>query len=595
MRSKVLSIIVFSAIAFSCVGAVSTGTGFAIAPRYVMTAYHVIDEGKDIAVRFGEGERPWVNAEYVDGNAEDDWCVLKISSDAPCVARLNVDRHPAQGDDVYTYGYPIPSVMGAEVKFNRGNISALVENKKLIQHSIPTTNGNSGGPLCSYDDHKVVGLHVAGLKVELAQNAKYAVSLCYLKSSISKYISPASNMVEGRNDYRMAVCLVRCENKSSGNEGRINKSDTNTRTYQMVRDKVATIKGKFVDGRAGMGTGFLCEMNGVKYLVTNRHVANQRGKITALFQDGRKLSFTPDSRVEMAVNRDLVRFVVKTDHDCLKVADGVPNIGDEVEFYGNAGGKGVITVTAGKILAVGQENIEIDSQIQGGNSGSPLVRVSDGKVVGVTTLSTFNRLDGDPSKVGTRYDPNVKLTREFAVRFTGIEWQVMNYGKFLKWVNMREDLYRFVFGVIENVCFKSKLMVYKSDLPDLKFKGMVQLNDQLMKIAECDENLKKARDRYDEMVLRNRDMKPGSIGYKKKVDFDSAIAAIKDKTVVSYRIRPTVISRVLTLVKGALLTEEERTELAEHLEGKLRDYTEQNRMQLKGLDLPNIPPNPFGK
>lgn len=229
-----------------------------------------------------------------------------------------------------------------------------------------------------------------------------------------------------------------------------------------------------------------------------------------------------------------------------------------------------------------------------GNSGGPLVRVSDGKVVGVTTLPTYNRIDGDPSKVGTRYDPNVKLTREFAVRFTGVEWQSMSYGKFLKWVNMREDLYRFVFGVIENVCFKKKLMVYKSDLPDLKFKGMKQLNDQLGKIAECDEKLKKARDQYDVMVLRNRETKRGSIGFKTKMDFDSAIDRIKDRTLESYRIRPIVISRVLSLVKGALLTEEERKELTDYLDGRLRDYTEQNRMQLKGLDLPNIPSNPFG-
>lgn len=575
--------------AISSVGAASTGTGFAIAPRYVMTAYHVIDGGQNLSVRFGEGEQPWINAEYVDGNVEDDWCILKIDRDAPCVARLNLEKLPTQGDDVYTYGYPIPSVMGAEVKFNRGNISALVENKRLIQHSVPTTNGNSGGPLCSYDDHKVVGLHVMGLKVELAQNAKYAVSLYYLKPSITKYMSSDSKMAEKRSDYANAVCLVKSDGERT-NGGTVSRNDANTKTYQLARDKVATIKGS-----AGMGTGFLCEMNGVKYLVTNRHVANQRGKITALFQDGRRLSFALESPMEMAVNRDLVRFRMKTDQDCLKVAEDVPNIGEEVEFYGNAGGKGVITVTTGKILAVGQENVEIDSQIQGGNSGSPLIRVSDGKVVGVTTMSTFNRIDGDPSKVGTRYDPNVKLTREFAVRFTGVEWQAMSYGKFLKWVNMREDLYRFVFVVIENVCFKKKLMVYKSDLPDLRFNGMKQLNDQLRKIAECDEKLKKARDRYREMVLRNQATKSGAIGTKTKTDFDFAIKGIKDRTFESFRIRTIVISRVLSMVKGALLTEEERKELSDHLDGRLRDYTEQNRMQLKGLDLPNIPSNPYGE
>lgn len=374
--------------------------------------------------------------------------------------------------------------------------------------------------------------------------------------------------------------------------GPVSRNDTNTLAFQKTRNAVAIIEGQRVYGVSGSGTGFLCEMNGVKYFVTNRHVANQRGRITALFEDGEKMLFSFNTPMEMAVNRDLVRFKVKTTRPALKIATDVPNIGDVVEFYGNAGGKGVITVTSGKVLAVGYDSVEIDSPIQSGNSGSPLVRVSDGKLIGVTTLSIYNNRDGDLSKIGTRYDPAVKLTREFAVRFTGVEWSAMTYGQFLKWVNTRDDFHRFVFEVLENVCFKKKLMIYKSDLADLHFDFLPKLNEQLEKIAECDEKLRNVKKKYDEMIQRNKSMRTGSIGYYRKSDFDRVIASYKDRMIQCLRVRPEVINSVMLWVDSLYLTQDECDIYTEYLNLKLKQYNEENEMQLKGFDLPSIPENP---
>ena len=55
-------------------GAASTSaqvTGVAIAPQYVMTAYHVVRDCKNISVRFGDGEQPWMNAVYEVGDLID--------------------------------------------------------------------------------------------------------------------------------------------------------------------------------------------------------------------------------------------------------------------------------------------------------------------------------------------------------------------------------------------------------------------------------------------------------------------------------------------------------------------------------------------
>lgn len=578
-------------------GAASTSaqvTGVAIAPQYVMTAYHVVRDCKNISVRFGDGEQPWMNAVYEVGDEAEDWCVLRLQGMAPSSIVVELEESAVQGDKVYTFGYPRLEVDG-EMEFSEGSINALpdYEGSAFILHSVPVMQGNVGGALFLFDNEKAVGLIIGGEKNKFAQNGKLAISFRSLKQKIGKYIPEPSNDQVKRRDNRKATCIVKGDvirgtsynNAQHTGSGR---NDTNTKTYQIAKDKIAIIEGK-----QGTGTGFLCAMEGGVYLVTNRHVADQRGKITALFQDGTKITFSGESIMDMAVNRDLVRFKIDTPKTVLSLADDVPDIGENVEFYGNAGGKGVITVTTGKVLAVGQERIEIDSQIQSGNSGSPLIRVSDGKVLGVTSLSTFNRIDNDPSKVGTRYDPNVKLTREFAVRFTGVEWQQMSYGRFLKWVNAREDLIDFVGTLMEKVCFGDMELIFESDLPDKKYTGLTALNDQLRKIAACDEQLKKARDKYYEMVLHNQKLKPGSIGYKSEAMFDLAIKNITDRTVASYKVRPMVIENVSKMVKSTnLLTEDEKRIFIKYLDAQLRDYNQRYYYQLKGLKLPNIPQNP---
>lgn len=408
---------------------------------------------------------------------------------------------------------------------------------------------------------------------------------------------------------RMADSKVLCATNSADKHIEMasqianSKNDTNTQTYQSSKDMVATVECE----SESIATGFLCEMEGRKYFVTNKHVVKNPGSIRAMFQDGFTLNFEGGKVMESAKNRDLVRFEVKVDRECLKIADDVPKIGEEVEFYGNAKGGGVITVTAGKILAIGQEEIEIDSPIQGGNSGSPLIRISDGMVVGVTTCSRSNFHNiipnfkdpsvlsflnyPDKSLIGTRYDPRVKATREFAVRFTSVQWQQLKYWKFMQMVNAEEDMMRFI-EILDAVCNDTR-MVLEHQLPEWKFKGNEYLNYELSRIAGADNAVQNCYDKYEMMKLKNKDDKYGSVGQYNYLEFKHIIEVIRDKKVAALKVRLEVMKKVLKKARTMEFVDcKKRDRIVNMLDAYIRYYEHKNRMQLRGLGL-QLPNNPL--
>lgn len=143
-----------------------------------------------------------------------------------------------------------------------------------------------------------------------------------------------------------------------------------------------------VSGSEAQGTAFVTVYEEKPYIVTNQHVLS--GQSNLKIQNGEKRDFRG------------TRFVAATDADIafielpevppgifpLALATDVERIakkGDEVLVPGNSEGGGVITVTPGKVVAVGPKRIEVDAPVFPGNSGGPIYHVKSGKVVGVLT------------------------------------------------------------------------------------------------------------------------------------------------------------------------------------------------------------------
>jgi hypothetical protein len=96
--------------------------------------------------------------------------------------------------------------------------------------------------------------------------------------------------------------------------------------------------------------------------------------------------------------------------------------------FGNSQGSGVNTEVKGKLLGAGGRTIELDAPFVAGNSGSPIILQSSGKVIGVAAYVTYKSADWSDFDSSFVYKP-----RRFAQRIDNMneeELQAMDLGKY---------------------------------------------------------------------------------------------------------------------------------------------------------------------
>jgi len=152
---------------------------------------------------------------------------------------------------------------------------------------------------------------------------------------------------------------------------------------QSVMKSIITVKGD-----KGSGTGFIANWKGRKRLITNIHVILDNNAQFLTVSNERLEASNP----ELCADRDLAFFTLDPSCDlpALELHDNLPSIGEgcPAVVYGNSLGAEVNTRLKGKVKAIGPSNLEISAQIVPGNSGSPILRASDGKVLGVASYLT---------------------------------------------------------------------------------------------------------------------------------------------------------------------------------------------------------------
>ena len=182
-----------------------TGSGIVIGDKNIATNNHVVEGANTLSVYGVNGDLTTsykVQVVVVDKN--NDLAIVKVVDDRfngfgmiPYGFRTTTAD---VGTEVFVLGYPLTQIMGDEIKVTNGIISAKTGfqgDVSTYQMTAPIQPGNSGGPVFDYMGN-LIGISVAGIKNEVAQNVNYAVKLNYLQNLIES--STESITLQGTNN-----------------------------------------------------------------------------------------------------------------------------------------------------------------------------------------------------------------------------------------------------------------------------------------------------------------------------------------------------------------------------------------------------------
>jgi len=195
----------------------STGTGFFITDSgIIVTCAHVIEGANRVTVLIDNQEYP---AEIMGKNNNTDIAILRINYKNPFHFKLTDFSTVRLGDKLSVLGYPLSYILGSDIRFTEGSVSALngIKSDPInFQHSAPTQPGNSGGPILN-SRMEVIGINAAVINDTMVknntgtnpQNINFGVKTGYIIPVLNN-IRPGSGNVRTISDAVKATVQVLC-------------------------------------------------------------------------------------------------------------------------------------------------------------------------------------------------------------------------------------------------------------------------------------------------------------------------------------------------------------------------------------------------
>ncbi len=173
----------------------------------------------------------------------------------------------------------------------------------------------------------------------------------------------------------------------------------------------------FVEDKEGAGSGFVATIAGKQYVITNQHVVARHSGANFSLLDRSPLKV---GAAVAAVGHDIVTFLTQPDAKAMEVMLDVEKnatVGDDVVVLGNPEGARVIKPITGKLVGIGPNLVEVSAEFVPGNSGSPIIHLKSGKVIGIATYVIVREMD---SLTGRR----APQLRRFGYRLDSVkQWQ----------------------------------------------------------------------------------------------------------------------------------------------------------------------------
>ena len=219
MKKIVFSIICFFILCAAVFSqdADSSGTGFFInANGVIVTCAHVIEDMDRVVVLINNQEYP---AEILRMDVEKDIAILSINYRNPLHFRLANFGAANLGDRLSVLGYPLSFILGSDIRYTEGSISArngIKSDPVFFQHSAPTQPGNSGGPIIN-SRFEVIGINAAVINDDMVkrdagtipQNINFGIKSEYITPILGN-IQTGNGNVRNVNDAANATVLIRC-------------------------------------------------------------------------------------------------------------------------------------------------------------------------------------------------------------------------------------------------------------------------------------------------------------------------------------------------------------------------------------------------
>ena len=161
-----------------------SGSGFFIGTEgLIVTNYHLIKDAKKLFVKL-KNNSGYRSVRVIGFNASQDIALIKINGKLFRGVKLGDSDRIEIGERVVAIGNPL----GLEDTVSDGIVSSvrtLNGGFKLLQVSVPLSNGSSGGPLFNLKG-EVIGITTASFSK--GQNLNFAIPVNYLKAVLVKYI-----------------------------------------------------------------------------------------------------------------------------------------------------------------------------------------------------------------------------------------------------------------------------------------------------------------------------------------------------------------------------------------------------------------------